>query len=67
MEPLPGLVHRMGDARVMADVLFVAVVVGFFALCALYVKGCERILGGAEEAGEADGGTAAATRQEVAR
>jgi hypothetical protein len=36
----------------MADVLFVAVVVGFFALCALYIKGCERILGDEDEAGE---------------
>jgi hypothetical protein len=29
----------------MSDVLLLAVVVGFFALAALYVRGCERLVG----------------------
>ena len=29
----------------MADVIFVAVVVAFFAVAVAYVKGCERIVG----------------------
>jgi hypothetical protein len=33
----------------MADVVFVLVSVGFFGLCALYVRGCERILESTEE------------------
>ena len=37
----------------MADALFVLVVVGFFGLCVLYIKGCERILReGVGEGGE---------------
>jgi hypothetical protein len=28
----------------MADVAFVAVIIGFFALCALFVRGCDRIV-----------------------
>jgi hypothetical protein len=33
----------------MLDVLFIAVVIGFFALAALYVRGCERIIEPSEE------------------
>lgn len=29
----------------MADLLFVALLVGFFALCVVFVRTCERILG----------------------
>jgi hypothetical protein len=29
----------------MADVIFIAVIVAFFALTVAYVKGCERIVG----------------------
>jgi hypothetical protein len=29
----------------MSDVLLLAIVVGFFALAALYVRGCERLVG----------------------
>ncbi len=29
----------------MADLLFVAVIIGFFALCLLLVKACDRIIG----------------------
>jgi hypothetical protein len=31
------------------DVIFIAVVLAFFGLCALYVRGCERILSSGEE------------------
>ena len=37
----------------MADVVFVLVAVAFFALCVLYVRGCEHILQGAEGATDA--------------
>jgi len=33
----------------MADVVFVAIVVAFFGVCVLYIKGCERILGSDED------------------
>ena len=33
----------------MADVAFVLISVGFFGLCALYIRGCERILRSREE------------------
>jgi hypothetical protein len=33
----------------MTDLLFVALTVGFFALCVVYVKGCERIVGSGDE------------------
>ncbi len=39
----------MGDRSAMADAVFVLVSVGFFGLCALYIKGCERILSDTEE------------------
>ncbi len=29
----------------MADVVFIAILVGFFAVALLFVKGCERIIG----------------------
>jgi hypothetical protein len=35
----------------MADVIFIAVIVAFFAVAAAYVKGCERILGPDTETG----------------
>jgi hypothetical protein len=34
----------------MADVVFIAVALAFFALCALYVRGLDRIVRAAEEA-----------------
>jgi hypothetical protein len=46
----------------MGDLIFVVVVVAFFALSVAYVKGCERIVGrdtGAEALGDADAGDAA--------
>jgi hypothetical protein len=33
----------------MRDVLFIAVVVGFFAIATVFVAGCERILGHSED------------------
>jgi hypothetical protein len=57
----------------MADVVFLVVICGFFALAALLVKACDRIIGsGAEVAsfdsptGVTDGDTGPAPRQEVA-
>jgi hypothetical protein len=41
-----------GELGAMADVVFVAISVGFFGLCALYIKGCERILSSSEETAE---------------
>jgi hypothetical protein len=46
----------------MGDLIFVVVVVAFFALSVAYVKGCERIVGrdtGAELLGDADAADAA--------
>ena len=37
----------------MSDLLLVALVIGFFALAALYVRGCERLVG-RPEPGRAD-------------
>jgi len=39
----------------MADAVFIAISVGFFGLCALYTKGCERILSSSEETAEVPG------------
>jgi hypothetical protein len=36
--------------KVMADLVFVAITVAFFALAALFVRGCDRIIGSDEEA-----------------
>jgi hypothetical protein len=33
----------------MADIVFVAVALAFFGLCALYVRGFERLMRGSEE------------------
>jgi hypothetical protein len=34
----------------VSDLLFVAIMVGFFLLAALFVRGCDRIIGADEEA-----------------
>lgn len=47
----------------MADILFLAVVVAFFALAALYVRACEAIVGREEVAEPAEDAAA----DEVAR
>ena len=33
----------------MSDAIFLFTIVGFFLLCALYVKGCDRIIGSEAE------------------
>lgn len=33
----------------MADVLFVAIAMAFFAVCGLYVRGCDRIVRSTED------------------
>jgi hypothetical protein len=33
----------------MADIVFVLIAVAFFALCGLYIRGCERILRSGDE------------------
>jgi hypothetical protein len=52
----------MTSGGLMGDVIFVVVVLAFFALSVAYVKGCERIVGrdtGAELLGDADADDAA--------
>jgi hypothetical protein len=46
----------------MADVLFVALIVGFFALAVLVVKACERVIGPDVELTAAEAGDTAADR-----
>ena len=41
----------------MKDLVFVLVTVGFFALAALYVRACARIVGADESESEAPGAT----------
>lgn len=36
----------------MADVVFILIVVAFFALCVAYVRGCERLIAAADDAPE---------------
>jgi len=36
----------------MGDIIFIVASLAFFALCWLYVRGCERIIGKADEAPE---------------
>jgi hypothetical protein len=52
----------MSSGGLMGDVIFVVVVLAFFALSVGYVKGCERIVGrdtGAELLGDSDADDAA--------
>ena len=57
----------------MGDLIFVALVVGFFALAAAYVSGCERIVGRApaidvsDETGTADEAEDASARAGAVR
>jgi hypothetical protein len=44
---------------VMGDLIFVAVVVAFFAVTVAYVKGCERIVGRGGQGADADDAAAA--------
>jgi len=34
-----------GQMASMADVIFLAVIIGFFALTVLFVRGCDRVIG----------------------
>ncbi len=43
----------------MADVIFVLVILAFFALCVLYVRGCERIIRDGETGGPGEIGAGA--------
>jgi hypothetical protein len=45
---------RCRTTAAMADLIFIAIAVGFFALCALYVKGCQRLIGDTDDLGEID-------------
>lgn len=40
----------------MADVAFLVLVIAFFALAALYVRGCERIVAPGDDPAQADDG-----------
>jgi hypothetical protein len=44
----------------MADIIFVLVAVAFFGLCALYVRACDRLVRGSEEAPDTERGAASA-------
>jgi hypothetical protein len=55
----------------MADIIFIAVALAFFALCALYVHWCDRIIGpdvfaAAPSVDDADGADLAVTREVAA-
>ena len=41
----------------MADLVFVSIIVAFFALCVLYLKWCDRIIGPDELGTERDDGS----------
>jgi hypothetical protein len=41
----------------MRDVIYVAIVIGFFGLCAAYVSACARVVGGTQEAEAVPAGT----------
>jgi hypothetical protein len=38
----------------MADVVFIALAIAFFAICVLYVRGCDRIVASADDDSTAD-------------
>lgn len=48
--------HSKGDSP-MADLIFVSVIVAFFALALLLVRGCQRIIGSDEQVGAASSRT----------
>jgi hypothetical protein len=50
----------------MQDVIFIAILVAFFALTVVFVKACELIIGPDIEAVRADAGEAATDNEEVA-
>ena len=42
----------------MADIIFVLVAVAFFGLCVLYVRACDRLVGGGEAPPDTERGVA---------
>jgi len=50
----------------MIDLIFVAVLIAFFALCVLFVKACDRIIGPSEESSAATPGAPSADPEKVA-
>ena len=44
----------------MQDVIFIAILTGFFALAVVFVKACERIIGPDVEAARSESGSATA-------
>jgi hypothetical protein len=50
----------------MQDVIFIAILVAFFALTVLFVKACERIIGPDLEAGRSENAAAAGDDESVA-
>jgi hypothetical protein len=38
----------------MADIVFIAVTLAFFATCVLYVRGCDRIISSADDDSNAE-------------
>jgi hypothetical protein len=37
------------ERTVMADIVFIALTMAFFAICVLYVRGCDRIISSADD------------------
>jgi hypothetical protein len=50
----------------MADILFLALIAGFFALALLLVRGCERLIGEVEPAADPVGASSAPVRERAA-
>ena len=50
----------------MRDVLFLAILVAFFAVAVVFVKACERIIGPDVEAARVDAGCRRATSEQAA-
>jgi hypothetical protein len=41
---------RVGEMEVMSDLLFIAIILVFFAVCVAYVRGLDRLVRASEEA-----------------
>lgn len=50
----------------MIDLIFVAILIAFFALSVVFVKACDRIIGPSEEGSAAQAGSPSATAEKVA-
>jgi hypothetical protein len=49
----------------MADIAFLTLIIGFFAVCVLFVRGCERIIGPEPDRSPVDEPAAGPERDEV--